>query len=433
MFAPHGPTGQDPPSHASHAAGRADGGARGAQGQGLPSNGQAPRLTQNATTPAAPSKRVLWIALGLAALAVVVVVLLVKRGHADKSAHEAPTRDVPRLEGSAVVFSPAFKQRAGVSFTKAELVPFKPTVRVVGTVAFNPSYVAAIGTRLRGTVRRTFKYEGDRVAAGEVLAEIESAELAEAESSAVQAEASMKIAQVQAKREADLLEKSLTTAREAEVAATELANSSAGLRAAQQRVHALGGSGAFGVFQLKSPIAGNVVERTLSPGQSVDGTGIAYRVANVDHLWIELSVFEHDLRFVKLDDDVAINPLSDPKVTIGGKVAHVGEVIDPTTRSAAVRVTVDEPKYHLRNGQSVNATITRAEATRDALLIPHSAVVHIDGKPTVFVADGDTKVRTVTVKLGGSDGERHEILEGVSPGQMVASSGVFALKSELFR
>jgi cobalt-zinc-cadmium efflux system membrane fusion protein len=342
-------------------------------------------------------------------------------------------RDVPSLEGNTVVFSTAYRERAGLAFTKVERTSFKPTVRVVGTVAFNPSYVAAIGTRLRGTVRRTFKYEGDRVTANEPLAEVESAELGEAQASVAQSEAAAQAAEVQARRESDLLDKSLTTAREAEIAQTDLTTHRAALQAAQQRVKAYGGGGGFGVYVLRSPLAGHVVERNVSPGQSVDGTIVGYKVADLAHLWIELSVFERDLAAVHTADEVDVSPLADLAVKMPGKVAHVGEVIDPVSRSTGVRIAVDNPKVHLRPGQSVQATITGGSVEREAMLIPHSAVVYIDGKATVFVEEGATRVRAVPVRLGASDGEQHEVLEGLTPGQSVACAGVFALKSELFR
>ncbi|MBX3264335.1 MAG: efflux RND transporter periplasmic adaptor subunit [Labilithrix sp.] len=374
-----------------------------------------------------------WLAAGLGLALLAGGVGLYKVKGATHAPSVEVTRDVPHLEGTTIVFSPAFRDRAGVAFTKAERVPFKPMVRVVGTVSFNPSYVAAIGTRLRGTVRRTFKYEGDRVAPNEALAEVESAELGEAQATIAQAEATQKAAEMHARREQDLLDKGLTTAREAEVASTELASSRASLQAAQQRVKSLGGNGTFGLFVLRTPIGGHVVEHHISPGQSVDSNVVGYKVADLEHLWIELSVFERDIGSVHVGDDADVAPLAAPGQTIAGRVAHVGEVIDPATRSTQVRVTVDHPKYHLRVGQSVQATIRSAAAEREALLVPQSAVIFVDGSPTVFVAEGETRARAVTVRLGGNDGTRHEILEGVEAGQLVASAGVFALKSELFR
>jgi len=378
-----------------------------------------------------PLSRGLVVGLGVGLAALVGGGLLVARG--GRGPVTASVRDVPRMEGSAVVFSSAYKERAGIAFAKVDRAAFEPTVRVVGTVAFNPTYVAAIGTRLRGTVRRTFKYEGDVVKAGEALAEVESAELGLAQAGISQAQATFDAAEIQAKREKDLLEKNLTTAREAEMAASELASQRAALQAARQRVQTFGGNGAFGVFTVTSPIAGHVVERHLAPGQSVEGNGVGYKVANLDHLWIELSVFERDLGSVRVGDRVEVRPLADPSAMIEGIVAHVGEVIDPATRSTEVRVAVDHPKVHLRPGQSVHAVIVGGAAERNAVLVPHSSVVYVDGKPTVFVGDGPTRVRATPVRLGASDGARHEVLEGVEAGQEVAVSGVFALKSELFR
>jgi len=207
-----------------------------------------------------------WIVGGLGLTLLIGAAAAYKTRSAKPSPGVEVHRDVPHLEGNTIVFSPAFRDRAAIAFAKAERVPFKPMVRVVGTVSFNPSYVAAIGTRLRGTVRRTFKYEGDRVAPNEALAEVESAELGEAQATIAQAEATQKAAEMHARREQELLDKGLTTAREAEVASSELATSRASLLAAQQRVKAFGGNGAFGLFVLRTPIGGHIVERHISPG-----------------------------------------------------------------------------------------------------------------------------------------------------------------------
>ncbi len=351
--------------------------------------------------------------------------------------HEGPSkasaRDVPHLDGDTIVFSAAFRDRAGVTTVPVTAEPFRPSIRLTGTVSLNPSHVAVVGARVRGTVRRTFKVEGDRVNAGEALAEIESAELGEAQSNVLQAEASLYAAEINAKREQDLLLRNLTTAREAEVATTELVNRKAAFAGAQQRVRAFGGNGAFGLFVVKSPIAGHVVSGHLSPGESVEASKASFKVADIAHLWVELSVFEHDLPSLCVGDPVELRPSSDPGVRIDGKVAHVGEVIDPTSRSTDVRITVDDPPYHLRPGQAVSAIISTNGSGREALLVPHESVVYVDGKPTVFVAEGELRMRPAPVKLGASDGTRHEVVEGLTRGQLVAKGGVFALKSELFR
>ncbi len=360
-------------------------------------------------------------------------------------------RDVPHLEGGAIVFSEAFRKRAGVEMTAVRRAPLTPTFRVVGTATFDPAHVAAVGTRVRGFVRTTLKYEGDEVKAGEALGEIESAEIGQAQADVAMAKAHVAAADINARREKELLERHLTTQREAEVAGVTHATSQSGLEAAQQRVLALGGNtrGQFGVFVLRAPIGGHVVETHISPGQSVEGNLLAYKVADLRWLWIELGIPERSAGDVRLGDTVEISPVGDPSRKIAGRVAHVGEVIDLSTRSTEVRIAVDNaapdgaegghvphggPCGHvLRPGQSVFATLSASGGAHEALVIPQSAIAYVDGKATVFVAVGEDRVVPTNIKEGASDSTLVEVLEGLKEGQIVASAGVFPLKSELFR
>ena len=349
-------------------------------------------------------------------------------------------RDVPHLDGDAIVFSEAFKKRAGVEMTPVRRSPLTPTFRVVGTATFDPAHVASVGTRVRGFVRATYKYEGDEVKAGEALGTIESAEIGQAQADVSMAKAHVEAAEINAKREKELLERNLTTKRESEVAATTLATSKAANEASQQRVLALTGSnkGEFGVFVLRAPIAGDVVDANLSPGQSVEGNLLAYRVADLRWLWIELGIPERNADDVRIGDKVEITPVGDPTRKIAGRVAHVGEVIDLSTRSTEVRVAVDNSHggsdgHVLRVGQSVFATLSASGGSRETLVIPQSAVAYVDGKATVFVSVGENRVVPTNIKTGVLDNTQVEVLEGLKEGQSVASAGVFPLKSELFR
>lgn len=344
-------------------------------------------------------------------------------------------RDVPRIEGKSVVFSEAFAQRAGIKLAPVKRAPLTPVVKVVGTVDFNPRQVAAVGARIQGFVRRVLRLPGDVVKQGEALAEIESAPLGQAQADLSATVAHKQAAQANAQRENTLLKQGLTTAREAEVANATLASHEASLEAARQRVVALGGAaaGGFGTYTLRSPLNGTVVESHISVGQSVEANLVAFRVANLDDLWIDLSVFERTIGMVKVGDDVEVTPMADVKKLIQGKVAHVSEILDLTTRSGKVRVQVNNRNRLLRPGQSVAAVIHTATPSRESLLIPNGAITYVDGAPTVFVAQSPTKVIPTVVKLGISDGEQQEIVSGIALGDSVITEGVFALKSELFR
>jgi membrane fusion protein, heavy metal efflux system len=401
-------------------------------------DGSAP-APQSSAAETTTGKRPRWLLPVIGAVVGVAILgVLLLRGHGAAAAHtdaDKVKRDVPYLEGKAIAFSPAFRDRAGIKTVLVSKQPLTPVVKVVGTVAFDPEHVSAVGSRIRGFVRRVHKVEGDAVEKNEVLAEIESAELGQAQADVAVAVANRRAADLNATRETDLAGKSLTTAREVEVAKATLAQQSAMLNAARQRVAALGGSGAgqFGVYFVRSPLKGTVVERHIAAGQSVDGNLIAMRVADLNKLWIELSVFEREIGAIRKDDKVEIIATGESGKSIQGRVAHVGEVISLDTRSADVRVEVDNDARALRPGQSVRALIHASGPARVALSVPASAVTYVDGKPTVFVAEQENRVTPTEVKLGATDGTKQEILEGVTEGATVVSEGVFALKSELFR
>jgi len=348
--------------------------------------------------------------------------------------------DVPKVRGGEIHFSDNFARRAGIKLAKVRFDQLVPVVSAVGTVDFNAEHVAAIGTRLRGLVSRVTKFEGDTVEAGAVLARVESAELGEAQAAVSMLDAERNAAELNAQREAKLAERNLTTAREVEMAAVEAKKASLLLGAAQQKVAALGGSvrvkseAALGAHAVVSPIAGTVVERNVAPGQFVEGQLVAFKVANLDHLWVELDVFERNLARVGIGDRAELKPLSGSSQPLIGRVAKVASRIDQETHSAKVRIEVENRDRKLRVGQAVQAVIHSSGGDlAKRPIVPTAAITFVDGKPTVFVGVGKNAVRVASVRLGANDGDETEILEGLTEADEIVTEGAFALKSELFR
>lgn len=355
---------------------------------------------------------------------------------ASRGGEEAPQVEsaVPRRVEGAIEVGPAFREQAGIEVTRVGRTAIAPLVRVVGEAAFDPTHVAAVGTRAQGVVTQVFHVEGDVVERGAVLAEIESPKLVDVQAELRVALARRRAAVLDMERERSLLARGLTTAREFEQARASAEQQRALLRAAQEQVDALGGGRSqMGLSRLRAPVAGVIAERAISPGQNVGDALIAFRVGDVDQLWVVLRVFERHIELVRTGDPVVIRPPGAPGREIQGKVAHVGSVIDPLTRTTDVRVEVDNRARALRPGQSVSATIRASGPARTVLALPASAVTYVDGAPTVFVAESPTRFAPRKVELGLDGGDVVEIVRGVQEGEEVVSASVVALKSELFR
>ncbi|HMA92478.1 MAG TPA: efflux RND transporter periplasmic adaptor subunit [Polyangiaceae bacterium] len=365
--------------------------------------------------------------------------LLVGCGTGGGADAKLETVDVPRREGNLIQFSDTFASRINLKSAEVRAAGVVPSIAVVGTVTFDPEHVARVGTRLRGLVREVRRYEGDAVKQGELLASIDSPELGEAQAAVISLQAELDAAKRNAQRESKLAEGKLTTLKESEEASALADKYQALLSAARQKVSALAGSvdpksRAIGVHAIASPLDGTIVERHIARGQLVEGDHIAFLVANLDTLWVELAVFERSLPMIRVGDEVILKPLGSQGDGLKGKVANVGQVLSSTTRSAPIRVEVDNRSRQLRPGQAVDAVIRAGGAAVDeGPVVPPDAVTFIDGKPTVFVLDAPNKVRVAPVELGASDGQDLHIKQGLKVGERVVTTGTFELKSELFR
>lgn len=364
--------------------------------------------------------------------------------HRSPSAMAAEPPNLPQVDGKRIVFSDQYAHRIELKSVQVARNAMVPAFSVVGTVTFDPAYVARVGARLRGIVRDVYKFEGTQVKAGEALATVDSPELGEAQASVSMHASENHAAQLHRTREQSLAERQLTTARYVEEASAAAERSEAILAAARHRVAALAGkkSGTvnrgLGVHLLSAPLSGTLIERHVSRGQLIDANHVAFLVANLDHVWVELSVFEKALPSIKMGDLVELRADSAEAGAVAdvvnGEVAQVGAVLNAESRGATVRVRVDNRTRKFRPGQSVNAVIrATAAAVENVTTVPAGAIIYVDGQPSVFVADTPQSVIVTAVELGETNGDSVHIKSGVESGQRVVVQGTLELRNELFR
>lgn len=352
----------------------------------------------------------------------------------DNNQPAAPT--LPYFDNGVVRLPPAFAERIGLKTQDAVITNISPVVYVTGVLEFDEQRIAAVGSRISGRVKEVRVIEGTKVQPGDTLATMESAELGKAQADIVSVKARAQYADTDEERKKKLLSEGIASQRSAELAAQESKITDAELRAAKQRVQALGGNAAaknLGVMALTSPIEGDVVKVHVFRGQAVEPSYTAFTIADRRSLWVRLSVFEGEVGNVRVGDTVEISAQVTPNEFLTGTVTFISTVLDPANRSAEVRVVVPNEAGLLRVGQAVNARIRPSAASKSALAVPRAAIVQVDGKPTVFVAVDDTGVVPKPVELGVQGADIVEITSGLSPGDKVVIEGVFALKSELFR
>jgi multidrug efflux pump subunit AcrA (membrane-fusion protein) len=184
----------------------------------------------------------------------------------------------------------------------------------------------------------------------------------------------------------------------------------------------------LGMCSVRAPFAGVVVEKHVTRGELLSGDESIFTIADLSSVWVDLSVYQKDLPFVRKGQRVHISvgrgiPAAD------GRIAFVSPIVDRQTRTATARIILSNPNGIYRPGLFVTAEIDVSGAAA-AVVIPKAAVLRIESENVVFVP-GDEGLVAKPVRLGRSSRTHVEILEGLQGGQRYVAVGAFKLKAEL--
>jgi Cu(I)/Ag(I) efflux system membrane fusion protein len=180
-------------------------------------------------------------------------------------------------------------------------------------------------------------------------------------------------------------------------------------------------------IDIRSPAAGFILSRNVSPGLRFDRGTELFRIADLSRVWILADVFENEASFFKPGMRVKME-LPYQKKTLYARMSPVLPQFDPATRTLKVRLEADNPDYAMRPDMFVNVELPVSGPP--AILVPVDAVVDSGLKKTVFVDRGNGFFEPRQVETGRSLGERVEIARGLMPGEKIVVSGNFLLDSE---
>ena len=324
-------------------------------------------------------------------------------------------------------------------------------VVVPGTVTPNADRIARVPARVVGTVAVMRKRLGDLVQKDEVVAVLDSREVADAKSEYLSALVNCYLLNTNFERAQRLWDQRISA--ELQYLQTKATFSEAQLRfdLARQKLSALGldanevakaarednaGSGRSSLrqYEIRSPIAGRVVERRVDVGTAVGKEGDPsdlYMIADLSTLWIDLTVTPGDLAKVKEGARVSVSSSGDEGRRAEATIMFVSPILSQETRSARVIASLDNKDMGWRPGSFVTAEI---EVARDqvAVLVPRAAIQTVGDERVVFVRTPEGFQRR-DVTLGRADDEAYEITSGLTVADEIAVKNTFLLKAELGR
>lgn len=186
------------------------------------------------------------------------------------------------------------------------------------------------------------------------------------------------------------------------------------------------------LIPIRSPIDGVVIARNISVGQVVDTGFVAFDISNLSTVWVTAAVNQQDLSLLHQGAAAEVVTVGFPEQVFHGRVAMIGDTLDPATRTVPVRVVVPNPGTKLRPGMFASAHIAEP-ATRDAVFVPEDALQNINGMQVVFVVGDSVTFQARTVNVGTRSMGKAEIVDGLRPGDRIVVNGAFMVKSEMLK
>lgn len=321
--------------------------------------------------------------------------------------------------------------------------PIRRVLDVNAQVDYDRNRYARVSPRAPGVVRKVAADLGDEVEAGDTLAVVDSQELGSAKADLLSSLALVSQWEKNRSRERELLEKGVSTEKELLAAETALTESRVAADRARQRLTNLGLSeeevdrvvesrDTSSLLPLAAPFAGVVVRRDVAPGEMADTSRALFTVSDVSRMWAVLDVSEADAVRLKPGLAVKFAPDGLPGRFFPGSVTFVGTEVDRHTRTVRVRAELMNPEGTLRANMYGRATVVVADGT-EAPVVPKDAVQWEGCCNVVFVAGGGGIFYPRKVRLGAELGRFYEVLEGVTAGEPVVTSGSFLMKTEILK
>lgn len=331
----------------------------------------------------------------------------------------------PRIETTVVDFSPSHQ-----------------ALTLSGKVAYGEDRYSRISSPLQGRVVEVRAHLGDRVKVGDILLVVDSPDIAQAYSEYVKEDSELQYATRAHELAKDLYENKAMPLKDLKQAENELVKARAEFRRAKERLLSLrvppeelnkplDRQKITSRFEMKSPLTGVVVERAVTPGQSVGGdpAQVLFTVADLDMLQVLADLYERDLALVKEGQFAVVNVEAYPGIDFPATVAAIGDVVDPATRTIKVRAWVNNEGHKLKPEMFARLRLEVGDAAQ-FIAVPREAVLEVDGKQFVYVVEGPDRYVKREVKVSSISPDQVRILDGLVRGQRIVTKGAVLIKGQ---
>jgi cobalt-zinc-cadmium efflux system membrane fusion protein len=302
-----------------------------------------------------------------------------------------------------------------------------PALNVTGVVQPDINRAVPVISLAAGRVVEIKARLGDRVTKGQILLRVRSNDVSGAYQTYLKAENDERLARIQLQRAQILYEKGAIAKSALEQAEDAAQDATVDLNAALEQLRTLGidKDHPSGIVDIPAPISGVITDQQVTNASGVQGLGSPnpFTISDLSYVWIICDVYENDLDAVHVGEFADIHVSAYPNQTLKGRIDNILPILDPSIRTAKVRLEVANPGQ-MRVGMFVTATFYGKQAETRAA-VPAAAILHLHDREWVYLPIRGGHFKRLEVVTGNMlPGSMQEVVSGIKPGDQVVSNAL---------
>ena len=370
-----------------------------------------------------------WLFLsGGIGLGLLLVLALLTHGFGLAGAQSKPAAEAPLLihQGDRILVPEGSALRDRLLVMAAPSEPVSPKLALPGVVEADPARTAAVLSPLGGRVLQLKVALGDRVSRGQVLAVIESPDLAQAYDDDEKAADNFELTRKKLERQQGQLKIGAASDQDLDQARSDHAQAAAEYARTQQRLKVLGmpleGKARSALLTVRAPVGGSVTALSIAPGNMInDPTQPMMTIADLSTVWVTALAPEKDLAAVARDQDAEVSLAAYPQRVLRGRIAFISDLIEPDSRRNKLRIAFSNADYALK--PNMFATVTLSGPSQPRTVLPTSALLINNDRTSVFVVVAPWTFERRAVETQMEEGASVAIRSGLKAGEQVVVKG----------
>ena len=326
-----------------------------------------------------------------------------------------------------------------IKFEPAKIIPIKKTLDIPGSIEVKQNLLARIGSPVQGRIIEIKGELGKTVKQGDILAVINSTELAKQQLAYIKAVQMVELKTKAYERAVLLFDADVVSEAQKLERKTELSAAKADMEASKDQLFVMGmtvedieaiqsETQIDATTNIVAKIDGKIIKKNVNVGQVVDPTEDIFTIAMLNEVWGVAQVPERQIGFLKEGDDLLIDVPAYESKFVEGKITYLGDIVDPVTRTVTIRTEIDNAHGLLKPDMLITMKVSGKKIEKVG--VPINAIVSIDDIPNIFVKTGENKFLMRPVTLGIKNKDAVHIDDGLLEGEEVVIDGAFHLNNE---